>query len=279
MAVFSKRNGYSLDSISLESCPNTLKNRIMASFHKQEFDAYDTFDLSEYTTGIEDMMIEMGVPYEFPENGIVKRRNAKKLQSYILSSETWYIIYDFIERYLSISSNGTKEKMTKVFNRILEDEAVPYRILDGLVIPVTSKSELSTIEEAVNVEYDSVRTHISKALNLYADRKTPDYENSIKESISAVESMCCIITGLTGGTATLGKALKKLKDNGVHIHSAMESSFSSLYGYTSDENGIRHGGIDFTNAPSEDAKYMLVSCSAFVNYLMEKWRKVKDSVK
>ena len=57
MAVFSKRNGYSLDSISLESCPDTLKNRIMASFHKQEFDAYDTFDLSEYTTGIEDMMI------------------------------------------------------------------------------------------------------------------------------------------------------------------------------------------------------------------------------
>lgn len=196
-----------------------------------------------------------------------------------MSSETWYIIYDFIEKYLSISSDDTKEKMTKVFNRILEDEAVPYRILDGLVIPVTSKSELSTMEEAINIEYDSVRTHISKALNLYADRKTPDYENSIKESISAVESMCCIITGLTGGTATLGKVLKKLKDNGVHIHSAMENSFSSLYGYTSDENGIRHGGIDFTNAPSEDAKYMLVSCSAFVNYLMEKWRKVKDSVK
>jgi len=46
-------------------------------------------------------------------------------------------------------------------------------------------------------------------------------------------------------------------------------------GYTSDENGIRHGGIDFTNAPAEDAKYMLVSCSSFVNYLIEKWSKVK----
>ena len=110
---------------------------------------------------------------------------------------------------------------------------------------------------------------------LYADRKAPDYENSIKESISAVEAMCCIITGLTGTQATLGAAIKKLKDNGVHIHRAMESAFSSLYGYTSDENGIRHGGIDFTNAPAEDAKYMLISCSAFVNYLMEKWSKVQ----
>ena len=109
---------------------------------------------------------------------------------------------------------------------------------------------------------------------MYAKRPIPDYENSIKESISAVEAMCCIITGMTGKQATLGNAIKKLKDCGVHIHSAMESAFSSLYGYTSDENGIRHGGIDFANTPAEDAKYMLISCSAFVNYLIEKWSKI-----
>lgn len=39
----------------------------------------------------------------------------------------------------------------------------------------------------------------------------------------------------------------------------MENAFSVMYGYTSDESRIRHGGIDFTNAPSEDAKYMLVT--------------------
>ena len=73
-------------------------------------------------------------------------------------------------------------------------------------------------------------------------------------------------------------AIKKLKDSNVHIHNAMEKAFLALYGYTSDENGIRHGGIDFTSVPSEDAKYMLVSCSAFVNYLMEKWSKVDAKV-
>ena len=39
--------------------------------------------------------------------------------------------------------------------------------------------------------------------------KNSDYENSIKESISVVEAMCCIITGLDGGNITLGKAIKK----------------------------------------------------------------------
>ena len=43
------------------------------------------------------MMIEMGVTYEFPNNSIVKKRNAEKLEKYILNSDKWYTIYDFIE--------------------------------------------------------------------------------------------------------------------------------------------------------------------------------------
>ena len=68
--------------------------------------------------------------------------------------------------------------------------------------------------------------------------------------------------------------MKKLeKDGGVVIHGAMKTAFEKLYGYTSDSGGIRHGSIEFVNVASEDAKYMLVSCSAFVNYLTEKWIK------
>lgn len=274
MTVFSRRNGYNVKDIQLECVSDVLKRRIMARFYKQEFDAYDTMDWTEYTTGIEDMMIEMGVPYEFPENQIVKRKNAEALQKYVLNSSDWYIIYDFIEKYLNVCSEKTAQLMRDEFNRILADEVAAYRIVDKLVVPITNESELTTIADAKATKYEPINTHISKALELYADRRNPDYENSIKESISAVESLCCIITGQTGGNATLGKTIKKLKDNGVHIHPALENAFSSMYGYASDENGIRHGGIDFTNTPAEDAKYMLVSCSAFVNYLIEKWSKI-----
>ena len=71
---------------------------------------------------------------------------------------------------------------------------------------------MESIDRASSSPYVSVNTHIKKALSLYSDRKNPDYENSIKESISAVEAMCCIITGMTGASATLGAALKKLED-------------------------------------------------------------------
>ena len=165
------------------------------------------------------------------------------------------------------------QRLTIEFNRILEEEVAPYRILNGLVVPIIGKSELNSISETIDLEYESVSKHMTKALELYSDRKKPDYENSVKESISSVESMCSIITGLSGGAATLGNTLKKLKEPGVNIHPALENAFKQLYGYTSDSGGIRHGSIEFVNVASEDAKYMLVSCSAFVNYLTEKWIK------
>ena len=40
-----------------------------------------------------------------------------------------------------------------------------------------------------------------------------------------------------------------------------------LYGYTSDEGGIRHAMLDEPNLTSADARYFLLSCTSFVNYL------------
>lgn len=118
----------------------------------------------------------------------------------------------------------------------------------------------------MNNPYDNVSGHLVKATTFLADRDMPDYENSIKESISAVEAMCVV---LLGKGATLGAALKQLEDKGIKIHPSMKSAFEKLYGYTSDAAGIRHAGnIGGPNSTFEEAKFMLVSCSAFVNYLL-----------
>lgn len=272
MSTFSARNGYKTEGIQLEETSDTLKARIFTAFYREEFvsDANSTSVFDE-CTGIEDMMVEMGVPYENPHNDIIKERNATKLKNRLLVNSKWYTIFDFVERYLAISEKEKAIRMTALFNGILEEEPSAYRIAERKVIPITNEMELATIQEAMAIPCSTPRMHIAKALELFASRKSPDYENSVKESISAVESMCCIITK---SNSTLNIAIKKLKEHGVHIHPAMEKAFVSLYGYASDENGIRHGGIGFESVPAEDAKYMLVSCSAFINYLIEKWNTV-----
>ena len=276
MQMFSVRNGYFESHNGIKETDRTLRERIWASFYKKEYVYYDTLVYDNYTTGIEDMMIEMGVQYEFPRNSITKSKNADKLYKYVVQADVWFRIYDFIEKYIKIKDKENITEITMEFNRILEEEVSAYRILDGIVVPIINEGELNSVKKAIQSEYEAVRVHLLKALELFSDRQKPDYENSIKESISAVEAMCNIITESEGKNATLGNTIKKLKEYGINIHPAMERAFQQLYGYTSDSGGIRHGAMEFINVPSEDAKYMLISCSAFVNYLVEKWIKIRN---
>ena len=155
-----------------------------------------------------------------------------------------------------------------VANGIFEQEYIGYRFIDGIITPITDDLEIDTIDEALRNRYKPVNNHISKANSLLADRDNPDYENSIKESISAVEALCQIIAGVDGREATLGNTLKKMEDNGVIIHKGLQSAFQKLYGYTSNANGVRHAGdIGGPSSTFEEAKFMLVACCAFINYL------------
>ena len=276
--MFSEKYKYIAEQpIQVESMSHQLKQRIWNLFYVQDIQSGGLASerLGHTLRGdpqIEDLILDkMG--YDITK----EEKNLDKLKRELLQFFQWYEVYDFIEIHISLLSDEKKSERIKQYNDLLKEEKAGYRIINDEIVPLTNETEIQSIETTIQSPYESVRIHISKALELYADRKNPDYENSIKESISAVEAMCCIITGLTGGGATLGATVKKLKDKGVHIHKAMENAFSSLYGYTSDENGIRHGGIDYTSAPAEDAKYMLISCSAFVNYLIEKWNKAKES--
>ena len=139
--------------------------------------------------------------------------------------------------------------------------------MDSKVAPITSEEEIKAIEKALDGSKNNIEMHLSKALKLFSDREQPDYRNSIKESISAVEVLCRELTG----ESTLGNALKKLESRGIAIQSQLKEAFIKLYAYTNQPNtGIRHSLMDddATYHPSyNEAYFMLVSCSAFINYL------------
>jgi hypothetical protein len=170
--------------------------------------------------------------------------------------------------YYNDYSGYTGASIYEAFNAFFQREYIGYRFVGNIITSISDENEVESINDAIAVSDTAVRAHLLKANFLLADREKPDYENSIKESISAVEAFCEIKTGIRGKEATLGKMLKKLEDSGIEIHSALKSAFNILYGYTSDANGIRHAG-DIGGAAStfEEAKFMLVSCCAFINYL------------
>nr|WP_228146556.1 hypothetical protein [Acinetobacter sp. ANC 3903] len=193
-----------------------------------------------------------------------------EIESLFFEEYHWYEIYDFfefcIENYPFEELQG---EFIKDINKILEEENSAYRVINNKITEIISEQEIQSIEEAFKNtnQYSGVQQHLNQALKLMSDRHKPDYRNSIKESISAVESICKIVTN--EDKATLGKALKIIEDK-HGLHASLKGSLSQLYGYTSDADGIRHAMLEEPNLSYIDAKFMLVACTNFINYLIEK---------
>ena len=180
-------------------------------------------------------------------------------------------VVQFICQYLE-EEDKKFSLVYEAMNSVFEAEFVGYRFVNKEIVPITNVQELSEIETACQNPYDGCRKQIQNAVGMLADREKKDYKNCIKESISAVESMCQIIVG--NNSATLGQALKQLEKCGTSINPQLKVAFEKLYSYTNSEGGIRHAeGAFESNVTFEEAKFMLVACSAFVNYLIAEYGK------
>lgn len=270
--LFSERNGITpskaiiYNSIS-RSCKNKVINFINMMFQ-------NNLDAKQIKSLYICILYEFGIKIDTDIIG----ETAESLYLYIIDQfnelwekASWNQCFDILEIMLQEEYYDIDFKCE--INGIFEEEKMGYRIIDSQIVDITNKEEIEEVEEAIDSNFNIVNDHIQKSLELYSDRKNPDYKNSIKESITAVESMCCIICG---EKVELGKALGRLEKNGIYIHGAMKNGFQALYGYTSDESGIRHGGIEDKEVTEEDAKFMLITCSAFVNYLKVKFNKMKE---
>lgn len=178
----------------------------------------------------------------------------------------WYIVNWLSNNYKTYSVDPFER-----FNQEFEQESVGYRFVNGQIVQITDPIEIDEIEQAAKNRFEGCRNHIKKAVEYLSNRETKDYKNVVKESISAVESICKVITG--NGSATLGDALNFLK-NKRKLNPILKVAFEKLYAYTNDQGGIRHADGLFTSEVTfEEAKFMLVSCSAFVNYLISEYGK------
>jgi len=179
----------------------------------------------------------------------------------------WNEVYDFVEFIpKAFERDDVNDAFYRQANAVLVREMSAYRFVSGSVVRVTDQVEIDAIESGLHLPRSlrTVTEHLERALEHLSDRDSPDYRNSIKESISAVEGICALATGQQ--KADFNAALRLLEQR-AGLHGALKSAFNSLYGYTSDSSGIRHALLDEATLSHDDAKFMLVACSAFVNYL------------
>ena len=279
MAQFSERigavqprTGLQINGMSNE-LRNSLWNVLYRVYHYEYWETVARYLAENFAkTAIDDL----------PE-GVQQTRNWVRGLFYNLS---WFSAYDFIEFAVNHHSRMTtlhpygsahehrvkRSELIDMFNSVLRRELSAYFFVSGILTPISNATEgeaISTaIESAGQKGLVGAREHLTNALVQLGKKPTPDYRNSIKESISAVESVAKQISGAAKSKG-LDQAIDRLSEK-AEIHGALKAGFKSLYGYTSDEGGIRHAILEMPNVGFAEAKYMLVSCSAFVHYLIQK---------
>ena len=166
---------------------------------------------------------------------------------------------------------GPPGDFAKHIQAALVGAGAAYRVVDDdTIMPIGSEAERETIERAfadlATTEFHGSRRHLRNAAEALTAGKSAD---SIRESIHAVESVVRVLEP----KGDFAKALAKL-DTKAEIHPALRSGFDSIYGFTSDEKGIRHPLLDNSTSKADetDALFMIGACAAFVSYLINKAR-------
>jgi hypothetical protein len=258
MRSFSERTRLqTLRDLSADAIEPGLRNRLWNVIHASYFSSPAwSADLNAFVDRLWDEY------FKWPQDSIPHATVLQKIRDYYFHAE-WNQVYDFIEFCASaFPESESNAGFTVKVNSVFTQELAPYRFLGQRLVRVASPEEFDAIEQALATVdlLEGVRERLHRAFDLLADRRTPNYEASIRESLEGLKAL----QGFLGESAP--KFLRGMAD-------AVESGLPCLgrsekpplikriwWGLSGRRNARRE------EAGFEDAKFALVVCSAFVNY-------------
>ena len=200
-------------------------------------------------------------------NGVYDGRQSLKTFWFECNWQDFFDLLEFAVEMLAPDYQGMRAEWFKSQNELLEEQGCAYRFISQELAPITNPHEMGAVAAAADSSIDAVSMHIRGALEQLPPNPKASTRNSIKESISAVEATLKHLTN--SPSATLGEGLKAFEAKYGPLHDSMRRGFEKLYAYTNGPEGIRHALVDGAKEVTvDDARLMLIQCSAFANYLI-----------
>lgn len=222
---------------------------------------------------------------EEPDEYYLNRTPATEVLSNMIMGTSWYRFYDTVEavaeKLIEADDDddlafawGTPTNESFTFsayrqrvNELFSEYKVDWKMNDAgqleSPLPPYLEDKINGTEEKLNDRFKPARAHFAKA-RAYALGSHRDAENSVKESISAIESVCRIFYP---GAATLGEALKMMKKDGS-VSTLLISVIEKFYAYANAEPAVRHGSDKDSSVQEYDAELALHFAAAFIRTLI-----------
>lgn len=270
--TFSQANGYEElpEPLKLEDLPEDARTRIWNALYW--FMRYSVFGHS-VDGDWHDILLEVHLnhyvlPLDQWDQSFEYHRS--RLREAIKWSE-FNEVFDLIQFVLRHAQ--CPEDLIDAMKRAFADSRLAYAIDKGpppTIIPAATEEEGRAIIESSELlrhaGLGGSEAHLRRASEFI---NASDWASSIRESISAVESVARQLDPNESGTLT--RALASLEKRQA-LHPAFKEALAKLYGYTSDEQGVRHALLDQSsaNVGKDEAVLMLGACASFASYL---WRK------
>jgi len=144
-------------------------------------------------------------------------------------------------------------------SRLLKD--VPSGTFPGLDRPILPRvANLLTAPR-----YGAARKHFTRAMELL-DQESPDLANAVKEAVSSVESLSLVVLGREKGT--LGDCIKEFRGRGL-VKPQLLKALEALWGFASEEPGIRHGKSIAEDVDRAEATFALSLAGSAIPLLLQ----------
>lgn len=192
----------------------------------------------------------------------------------LIIKSSWNKVFDLLEaifkywdEFVQHNIFAVRDDLTEFVESIVrcfKVRHIGYSVIALQITPIQSEAEVEEINEAAkNLQYlPGAHQSLARAMHHLSNRDNPDYINSVKESISAVEAVLKEVSGKN----SLSENIDELKKKGVVVHPALQKSMKTMYGWASQV--ARHGTPTGSVIDFPLAKWTLITCTAFINYLI-----------
>jgi hypothetical protein len=209
--------------------------------------------------------------------------------SSLLKTMEWQNVFVFIERvysklltkcetmdtdsgrvYVDKELSDVKDYFTEELSTLLSEENIGYEFENGIF---QRKGYIKTEQAILNAKkvlsdpsLIESRRHYNKALEYFRDKEKYDYENSVKESICAIES-CLAILFSNEITNNFEKGIRKLCGNDKkQVPAPIIESIIKVYGYRNNGNGVAHGTTTGLKVTEKETELVLALCGDYITY-------------